>query len=56
MEPGLFEDLLASVREAGAILRGKMEAARRTRLENSNHPTVAIPGGPGVPGSTKGEK
>lgn len=27
----MFEDLLESVREAGAILRGEREAARRTR-------------------------
>jgi len=32
MEPALFEDLLASVREAGAMLRGEREAARRLPL------------------------
>jgi len=32
MEPALFEELLASVREAGAMLRGEREAARRTRF------------------------
>lgn len=32
MEAGLFEDLLESVREAGAMLRGEREAARRTRI------------------------
>lgn len=31
----MFEDLLESVREAGAILRGEREAARRTRVPNS---------------------
>jgi len=34
MEAGLFEDLLRSVREAGAILRGEREAARRTRFDD----------------------
>lgn len=34
MEAGLFEDLLGSVREAGAILRGEREAARRTRFDD----------------------
>ena len=33
MEAGLFEVLLGSVREAGAILRGEREAARRTRFD-----------------------
>lgn len=31
IEKGLFEDLKESIREAGAILRGEREAARRTR-------------------------
>lgn len=30
MEEELFEDLMESVREAGAILRGEREARRRT--------------------------
>lgn len=30
MEEELFEDLMGSVREAGAILRGEREARRRT--------------------------
>lgn len=34
MEPDLFEDLMASVREAGAILRGEREAARRTIIQD----------------------
>ena len=38
MEPALFEDLLASVREAGAILRGEREAARRTSIEVAGEP------------------
>lgn len=33
MEEKLFEDLTDSIREAGAILRGEREAARRTQLE-----------------------
>lgn len=33
MEQGLFEDLVESIREAGAILRGEREAARRTRFD-----------------------
>src|SRR5690625_7855551 len=31
MEPALFEDLLASVREAGAMLRGEREARSEER-------------------------
>ena len=34
MEEGLFEDLKDSIREAGAILRGEREAARRTQLDS----------------------
>lgn len=34
MELGLFEELLESVREAGVVLRGEREAARRTRVED----------------------
>lgn len=34
MEAGLFGDLMESIREAGAILRGEREAARRTRIED----------------------
>ncbi len=34
MEAGLFEELLESVKEAGAILRGERQAARRTRVED----------------------
>jgi hypothetical protein len=32
MEEELFEDLLESVAEAGSVLRGEREAARRTTL------------------------
>lgn len=35
MEEDVFEDLLESVREAGAILRGEHEAARRTLVPDS---------------------
>lgn len=33
MEENLFEDLKDSIREAGAILRGEREAARRPQLD-----------------------
>lgn len=33
MESGLFEDLVESIKEAGAILRGERKAARRTRFD-----------------------
>lgn len=36
MEAGLFEDLLESLREAGAILRGEREASRRTRFDEAD--------------------
>jgi len=32
MDEELFENLLESVREAGAVLRGEREAARRARI------------------------
>lgn len=35
VEEGMFEKLLESVREAGAILRGEREAARRNPAPNS---------------------
>lgn len=38
-EDQLFEDLLESVREAGAVLRGEQEAARRTALGEGDGPT-----------------
>lgn len=34
MERGLFEDLMESIEEAGAILRGEREAARRTNIDD----------------------
>lgn len=49
MEAGLFEDLLGSVREAGAILRGEREAARRTQfddLDGSERDTAGYTAGP----------
>jgi len=54
MEPGLFEDLLESLKEAGAILRGEKEAARITRFEKPGDVTVVVPGGAGVLGSSEG--
>lgn len=53
MEPSLFEDLLESVKEAGAILRGEQEAARIARFEESGDVTVVIPGGADVAGSSE---
>jgi hypothetical protein len=38
MELSLFEDLLASIREAGAILRGEREATRRTSIDAAAEP------------------
>ncbi len=35
MEAGLFDGLLESLREAGAIMRGEREAARRTRFDET---------------------
>jgi len=35
VDEDMFEDLLESVREAGAILRGERDAARRTRAPDS---------------------
>lgn len=36
MDQELFQDLLESVKEAGAILRGEREAARRTRFDEAD--------------------
>jgi hypothetical protein len=36
MEEDLFEKLLESIREAGAILRGEQEPARITRLDEAD--------------------
>lgn len=35
MEQGLFADLVKSIKEAGSILRGEREAARRTRFDET---------------------
>lgn len=48
MDEELFEDLLESVREAGAVLRGEREAARRTSFEE---PAGAAGAGDALPGS-----
>ncbi len=44
MEPDLFEDLLASVREAGAILRGERQAGRRTCFAGADEEVHEGPG------------
>jgi len=38
MKEKMFEELLGSVREAGAILRGKQKSARRMPMKNPPHP------------------
>lgn len=38
MEKDLFDNLLASVREAGAIVRGESEPARVTNADTRTHP------------------
>lgn len=43
MEKELFDDLMASVSEAGAILRGEREPARITRYENASNELLANP-------------
>jgi len=43
MEKSLFDDLMASVSEAGAILRGEREPARRTRYEDAGNDNLANP-------------
>lgn len=49
MDEGLFEDLLESIQEAGAILRGEREATRRTilteEMEGAGLPEVVEQGG-----------
>lgn len=51
MDEELFEDLLESVREAGAVLRGEREAARRTRIAEAAHGAGAGDVLPGASGS-----
>jgi hypothetical protein len=55
MEEGSFEDLLESLKEASAILRGEKEAARITRFEESGDVTVVVPGELGVSRAGAGE-
>lgn len=43
MEKDLFDDLMASVSEAGAILRGEREPARSTRYDTAGNVTPALP-------------
>ena len=40
MDHASFQELLASVREAGAILRGKKKAARKTVIEEPEARTI----------------
>ncbi len=40
MDDDSFQELLASVREAGAILRGKKKAARKTVIEEPETRTI----------------
>ncbi len=44
MEEELFEDLMESVREAGAILRGEREARRRTSFAGPHEGVYEGPG------------
>lgn len=43
MEKDLFDDLMASVSEAGAILRGEREPARITRHEHAGNDNLTNP-------------
>lgn len=52
-EGTMFEDLMESLKEAGAILRGEKEAARITRFEESGDVIVAVPGGADASGSSE---
>jgi hypothetical protein len=36
MKDAMFDELVASVREGGAILRGEVPPARKTLVENTN--------------------
>ena len=40
MNDAMFQELLASVREAGAILRGKKKAARKTVIKEPETRTI----------------
>lgn len=55
MDEELFEDLRESVKEAGAVLRGEREAARRTRFDEA----AEVAGGsdvlPGASGSDESD-
>lgn len=43
MEKDLFDDLMASVSEAGAILRGEREPARITKYDDAGNEILATP-------------
>ncbi len=55
MDEELFKDLLESVREAGAVLRGEREAARRTRFDEAADAASAGDALPGASGSDEAE-
>lgn len=55
MDEELFEDLLESVKEAGAVLRGEREAARRTRFDEAAEVTEAGDVLPGASGSDEAD-
>jgi len=55
MGEDLFEDLLESVREAGAVLRGEREAARRTRFDEVAEAAGAGDVLPGASGSDEAD-
>ncbi len=43
MEKDLFDELMASIREAGEILRGEREPARATRYDENGREVGALP-------------
>lgn len=49
MENDLFDDLMASVSEAGAILRGEREPARITRYDDADNKVLANPDPRAIP-------
>ena len=55
MDEELFEDLLESVREAGAVLRGERDAARRTPIDEAADAPGASDVLPGASGSDEAD-
>lgn len=43
MDKDLFDDLMASVSEAGAILRGEREPARATKYDHAGNESMTTP-------------